>query len=41
MPYALNPLPFLGKTRFTICNIWAIFARKQGRVTNQRVRIKI
>ena len=25
----------------TICNIWAIFARKQREVTSQRVRIKI
>ena len=40
MTYALSPLPFLGKTRFTICNIWTIFSRKQGRVTNQSVRIK-
>ena len=24
-----------------ICNIWAIFARKQGGITSQRVRIKI
>ena len=30
-----------GKNMITICNIWAIFARKQGGVTSQRVRIKI
>ena len=30
-----------GKNTITFCNIWAIFAKKQGRVTNQRVRIKI
>ena len=37
----LSPLPFPEKNTITICNISAIFARKQGRVTNQRVRIKI
>ena len=37
---ALSPLPFPGKM-IIICNIWAIFARKQGGITSQRVRIKI
>ena len=31
---------FSRKNTITICNIWAICARKQGKVTNQRVRIK-
>ena len=30
-----------GKSTIIFFNIWALFARKQGRVTNQRVRIKI
>ena len=30
-----------GENTITFCNIWAIFARKQSRVTSQRVRIKI
>ena len=30
--------PFQKKT-ITICNIWTIFARKQGRVTYQRVKV--
>ena len=38
---SLSPLPFPGKTQLLFCNIWAFFARKRGRVTNQRVRIKI
>ena len=29
------------KNMITICNIWAIIARKQGGITSQRVRIKI
>ena len=29
------------KNTIIICNIWANFARKQGRVTNKRVSIKI
>ena len=29
------------KNVITFCYIWAIFARKQGRVTNQKVRSKI
>ena len=33
--------PLSRKNTITLCNIWAIFARKQGRVTNQSVRIKI
>ena len=30
-----------GKNMITICNIWAIFARRQKGVTSQRIRIKI
>ena len=33
--------PLSRKNTITFCNIWAIFARKQGRTTNQRVRIKL
>ena len=33
--------PLSGKNTITFCNIWAIFARKQGGVTSERVRIKI
>ena len=33
--------PFFGKNTITFCNMWAIFARKQGGVTSQKVRIKI
>ena len=33
--------PLSQKNTITFSNIWVIFARKQGRVTNQRVRIKI
>ena len=33
--------PLSQKNTITFSNIWAIFPRKQGRVTNQRVRIKI
>ena len=32
--------PFQENT-ITFCNIWAIFARKQGRDTNQKIKIKI
>ena len=33
--------PLFGKNAITLCNIWAIFARKEGEVTSQKVRIKI
>ena len=33
--------PLSGKNMITFHNIWAIFDRKQGGVTSQRVRIKI
>ena len=33
--------PLSRKNTITLSNIWAIFARKQCRVTNQKVRIKI
>ena len=33
--------PVHRKNTITFCNIWALFAWKRGRVTNQRVRIKI
>ena len=36
-----NSSPLSGKNTITFCNIWAIFARKQGGVTSQRAKIEV